>query len=69
MNKVVLGFIRFYQRLLSPYLPSLCRYTPTCSEYAIQSFEKHGFLIAIWLTIKRLVRCNPFGSSGLDPVP
>ena len=69
MNKVVLGFIRIYQRLLSPYLPSLCRYTPTCSEYAIQSFEKHGFLIAIWLTIKRLARCNPFGSSGLDPVP
>jgi putative membrane protein insertion efficiency factor len=69
VNKVVLGFIRFYQRLLSPYLPSLCRYTPTCSEYAIQSFEKHGFLIAIWLTIKRLARCNPFGSSGLDPVP
>ena len=69
MNKVVLGFIRFYQRLLSPYLPSLCRYTPTCSEYAIQSFEKHGFLIGIWFTIKRLARCNPFGSSGLDPVP
>ena len=69
MNKVVLGFIRIYQRLLSPYLPSLCRYTPTCSEYAIQSFEKHGFLIAIWLTIKRLAMCNPFGSSGLDPVP
>ena len=69
MNKVVLGFIRIYQRLLSPYLPSLCRYTPTCSEYAIQSFEKHGFLIGIWLTIKRLARCNPFGSSGLDPVP
>ena len=69
MNKVVLGVIRFYQRILSPYLPSLCRYTPTCSEYAIQSFEKHGFLIGIWLTIKRLTRCNPFGSSGLDPVP
>lgn len=69
MNKVVLGAIRFYQRILSPYLPSLCRYTPTCSEYAIQSFEKHGFLIGIWLTIKRLTRCNPFGSSGLDPVP
>ena len=69
MNKVVLGVIRFYQRILSPYLPSLCRYTPTCSEYAIQSFEKHGFLIGIWFTIKRLTRCNPFGSSGLDPVP
>ncbi len=69
MNKVVLGFIRLYQRLLSPYLPSLCRYTPTCSEYAVQSFEKYGFLIGIWLTIKRLARCNPFGSSGLDPVP
>jgi len=69
VNKVVLGAIRFYQRILSPYLPSLCRYTPTCSEYAIQSFEKHGFLIGIWLTIKRLTRCNPFGSSGLDPVP
>ena len=69
MNKIVLGAIRFYQRIFSPYLPSLCRYTPTCSEYAIQSFEKHGFLIGIWLTIKRLTRCNPFGSSGLDPVP
>tara|TARA_Y100000590_G_scaffold470388_2_gene664431 strand:+ start:11798 stop:12007 length:210 start_codon:yes stop_codon:yes gene_type:complete len=69
VNKVVLGFIRLYQRLLSPYLPSLCRYTPTCSEYAVQSFEKYGFLIGIWLTIKRLARCNPFGSSGLDPVP
>jgi len=69
VNKIALEVILFYQKLVSPYLPNLCRYTPTCSEYAFQSLQKHGLINGIWLTAKRLIRCNPFGSSGLDPVP
>jgi uncharacterized protein len=61
--------IRFYQGAISPYLPPSCRYTPTCSQYGIESIKKHGPLHGGWLTLKRVGSCHPWGGSGYDPVP
>lgn len=61
--------IRFYQKFISPLTPATCRFTPTCSHYAIEAIRKHGpfkgFALAVW----RILRCNPWGGSGYDPVP
>ncbi|MBP7511551.1 MAG: membrane protein insertion efficiency factor YidD [Bacteroidia bacterium] len=62
-------FIKLYQGLISPLLPNACRYTPTCSEYSIQAIQKHGILKGIWLGMKRIGRCHPWGGHGHDPVP
>lgn len=61
--------IRFYQVAISPYTPPACRFTPTCSEYAIQALRKHGPFKGLALAIWRILRCNPWGGSGYDPVP
>lgn len=61
--------IKGYKRFVSPLFPPVCRYTPTCSTYAIEAIVKHGPLRGTWLAIKRIVRCNPWGGSGYDPVP
>ena len=61
--------IRFYQLCISPMLPPSCRYTPTCSHYAIEALKKHGPIKGTWLAIKRICRCHPWGGSGHDPVP
>lgn len=61
--------IYFYQRCISPLTPPSCRFTPTCSEYAVQALRKHGPLKGLYLTIRRLLRCHPWGGSGYDPVP
>ena len=61
--------IRAYKLLLSPLMPPSCRFTPTCSTYAIQAIEVHGPLRGVWLGTKRLCRCHPWGGSGEDPVP
>lgn len=61
--------IRGYQRFISPLFPPVCRFTPTCSNYAIQAIRKHGPFRGTWLAIKRILRCNPWGGSGYDPVP
>ena len=66
---VLLGAIRLYQRWVSPGLPVACRYEPTCSHYAYAAIERHGPRRGSWLAIKRLLRCQPFGGSGFDPVP
>jgi len=66
---VLIGLIRFYQGAVSPYLPSSCRYVPSCSQYGIEALKKHGPLKGGWLTLKRVVSCNPWGGSGHDPVP
>jgi putative membrane protein insertion efficiency factor len=69
MRRLGLAVIRSYQRWISPSLPPACRYQPTCSHYGYESIERHGLLHGSWLTLKRLVRCNPFVSGGYDPVP
>ncbi len=61
--------IKFYQKLISPLLPSNCRYSPTCSEYSKLSLLKHGLIKGGLLSIKRIIRCNPWGGKGFDPVP
>ncbi len=61
--------IRAYQRFLSPMLPVSCRYVPTCSDYALEALERHGALRGSWIALKRLLRCQPFGGHGYDPVP
>lgn len=61
--------IRGYQKFISPFTPSTCRYTPTCSHYTIEALQKHGLLKGGWLSIKRIGSCNPWGGSGYDPVP
>lgn len=61
--------IRFYQYCISPLFPAACRYTPTCSSYAIEAIKKHGPIKGTWLAIRRICRCHPWGGSGYDPVP
>lgn len=72
MNPLVLlaqALIRFYQLVITPYLPAACRYQPTCSHYAAEALHRHGFITGLALTLHRLVRCAPWGGSGYDPVP
>jgi putative membrane protein insertion efficiency factor len=61
--------IRFYQVCISPLTPAACRFTPTCSQYALEAFRKHGPFKGFYLTVKRLLRCHPWGGHGYDPVP
>lgn len=61
--------IRFYQYVISPAIGPKCRYTPTCSHYGIEALRVHGPFKGLWLTIKRIGRCHPWGGSGYDPVP
>lgn len=61
--------IVFYQRCISPFTPPSCRFTPTCSEYARLALKKHGPIKGLALAIWRILRCNPWGGSGYDPVP
>lgn len=61
--------VKFYQNCISPFTPPSCRFTPTCSQYAIEALRKHGLIKGSWLTIRRLSRCHPWGGHGYDPVP
>ena len=67
--KGMLVMLRFYKREISPMLPPCCRYTPTCSEYAMQAVEKYGAVKGGWLAAKRILRCHHFHEGGYDPVP
>jgi putative membrane protein insertion efficiency factor len=61
--------VRSYQLLISPLLPGSCRFYPSCSEYAREALQQHGAARGCWLTLKRVLRCHPWGTSGIDPVP
>ncbi len=63
------AMVKFYQLCISPLLPHACRFTPTCSEYALEALRRHGLLRGGWLTVRRIARCHPWGGSGYDPVP
>lgn len=65
----LIGLVKFYQLCISPFTPPSCRFTPTCSQYALEALRKHGLLKGSWLTLRRLSRCHPWGGSGYDPVP
>lgn len=66
---ITLALIRFYRKFISPVFPPTCRYVPTCSEYAIIAVQRYGFLKGSFLSIKRILRCNPWHKGGYDPVP
>ena len=69
LARVLRVLIRGYQVLISPVLPPMCRFTPTCSNYALDALRLHGALYGSWLTTRRLLRCHPFHPGGADPVP
>ncbi len=69
MSRVAILLLKIYKRLLSPLLPPVCRFTPTCSEYAMEAYARHGFFRGSWLTVIRLLKCHPFYPGGYDPVP
>lgn len=67
--RLLIGLVRMYQYGLSPLLPGACRYTPTCSDYGVQALQRYGAMRGGWLTLKRILSCNPLGGHGHDPVP
>lgn len=69
MRKILILPIQAYQYLISPLLPSSCRYSPTCSQFAIEALQKHGVFKGSWMAIKRIGRCHPWHEGGYDPVP
>jgi putative membrane protein insertion efficiency factor len=69
MKKILKFFIKLYRKFISPLLPNACRFTPTCSEYAIEAIDKFGAIRGSILAVWRILRCNPFCRGGYDPVP
>jgi putative membrane protein insertion efficiency factor len=66
---VLVGVVKFYKLAISPWTPSSCRHVPTCSSYAVEALQKHGPVKGLWLSVKRLSKCHPWGTHGYDPVP
>jgi uncharacterized protein len=69
LSTIMVGLLTLYKNAISPYLMPACRYTPTCSEYGMEAIRKHGPFKGGWLTLKRVLSCNPWGGHGHDPVP
>ncbi|MFM9060785.1 MAG: membrane protein insertion efficiency factor YidD [Bacteroidota bacterium] len=69
MRRLLILLVKGYQALLSPHLPPSCRYSPTCSQYAVEALGKYGAWKGSWLAAKRILRCHPWGGHGHDPVP
>jgi putative membrane protein insertion efficiency factor len=69
MAKFLLLMVRAYQYVLSPYFGTQCRFTPTCSHYAVDALKKHGAIKGSYLTVRRLLRCHPWHDGGYDPIP
>ena len=68
MVKILISAVKFYQKWLSPLKPPSCRFVPTCSTYAIEALQKYGVWRGTFLTLKRILRCNPFCKGGYDPL-
>lgn len=69
MKHVMIWLIGLYRKYISPIKPPCCRFTPTCSAYALEAFKKRGFFVGLILSVGRILRCNPFSKGGYDPVP
>jgi putative membrane protein insertion efficiency factor len=69
MRRILIGLITAYRYLLSPFIGQHCRFTPTCSEYAMEAIDRFGAGRGSWMALRRLLRCHPFHAGGLDPVP
>ena len=65
----IILLIKIYKILISPFLKNNCRYLPTCSEYSIEALKKFGLFVGLYYSIKRIIRCHPFGGQGYDPLP
>ena len=68
-QRLLVGLVRGYRQLLSPWLGNACRFEPTCSNYALQAIQEHGAAVGTYMTLHRLARCQPFCAGGHDPVP
>jgi uncharacterized protein len=69
LQRILIGGIRFYRKGISPLLPPSCRFEPTCSAYGLEAIQRHGAAKGGWLTLRRILRCQPFCRGGYDPVP
>ena len=69
MKGPLILLVRLYQIVIRPIMPPSCRFEPSCSDYMIEALRKRGAFVGLWLGIRRILRCNPFGGSGYDPVP
>ena len=69
MKKLLVAVVGIYRSWISPLTPPSCRFTPTCSAYAMEALERHGAARGSWLSVRRILRCHPWGGSGYDPVP
>ena len=69
MKKILIALIKCYQWFISPFCPGVCRFRPTCSQYMIEAIKIHGIFKGMFLGLKRLLRCHPWGGYGYDPVP
>lgn len=68
LKKIMLGLVWVYRNMISPFTPAACRYTPTCSQYAVDALNKYGPFKGGWMAMKRIGRCHPWGGGGYDPV-
>jgi len=69
IGSIAIAFVRVYQWCVSPWLGTCCRFSPSCSHYAVEAIETHGALKGVWLAARRVLRCHPFAHAGYDPVP
>lgn len=69
MKKILIGIVKGYTYLISPFMPPACRYEPSCSQYMVQAIDIHGSIAGVWMGIKRILRCHPMHEGGYDPVP
>lgn len=69
IRRIAITLVRLYQRWVSPLFPPACRFSPSCSQYALDAITRHGVLAGCWLAARRLARCHPFHPGGFDPVP
>ena len=69
MKRLLIGFVRIYQKTGSRMKPACCRFYPSCSDYTIEAIEKHGIVYGLWLSFRRICRCHPWNPGGYDPVP
>lgn len=69
LTSILIMAVRLYQGAISPLFPAVCRFQPTCSQYAVEALRKYGPVKGLWLAVKRIMRCHPWGGSGYDPVP
>ncbi|MCS7230075.1 MAG: membrane protein insertion efficiency factor YidD [Candidatus Kryptonium sp.] len=69
LTQFAILLVKIYKFFISPIFPPSCRFYPSCSEYSIQAFSKYGFFKGLWLSTKRIIRCNPFNPGGIDEVP